>query len=71
MGADAQGVAVVSHRVQQAITLRVVPGLYGIARLAHNASIPDWANGPGFSAMIRADDELTLGLRDTGHHVID
>ena len=49
-----------SHRVEQAISLRVVPGLYGMARLEHDALIPDWANGPGFSAIVRADDELTL-----------
>lgn len=28
--------------------------------MAANAPIPDWFNGPGFSAAIRADDELTL-----------
>jgi uncharacterized protein len=49
-----------SHRVEQTITLRVVPGIYGIARMAQDAPIPSWASGPGFSAMIRADDELTL-----------
>ena len=49
-----------NHLVEHAITLRVVPGLYGIARLAHDASIPSWVNGPGLCAMVRADDELTL-----------
>ena len=42
------------------ITLRTVPGLYGIAKLAQDAPVPDWASGPGFSAVIRADDELTI-----------
>ncbi|WP_296102127.1 ACT domain-containing protein [uncultured Agrobacterium sp.] len=42
------------------INLRIVPGLYGVARLAADASVPDWFNGPGFSALVRSDDELTL-----------
>lgn len=49
-----------SRQSERIITLRVVPGLYGIARLARDASIPSWASGPGFSAGVRADDELTL-----------
>lgn len=40
--------------------LRIVPGIYSVARLAADASFPDWFDGPGFSAAIRADDELTL-----------
>ena len=42
------------------LTLKVLPHLYGIVKLAQDAPIPDWANGQGLSAMIRADDELTL-----------
>jgi hypothetical protein len=42
------------------LKLRFVPGRYSIARLAPDSSIPDWASGPGFSAIIRADDELTI-----------
>jgi uncharacterized protein len=42
------------------LTLRVLPHRYGIVRLAQDASVPDWVNGSGLSAMIRADDELTL-----------
>lgn len=43
-----------------AIKLRKVPGIYSVARLAPDAPVPDWFNGAGFSAAIRADDELTL-----------
>lgn len=43
-----------------AINLRIVPGAYSVVRLAADASIPDWFNGTGFSAMVRSDDELTL-----------
>mgnify|MGYP002076017005 CR=1 FL=1 len=42
------------------LKLRFVPGRYSVARLAPDSSIPDWASGPGFSAIIRADDELTI-----------
>lgn len=40
--------------------LCIVPGDYGVARLPAMADIPDWINGPGFSAIVRSDDELTL-----------
>ena len=43
-----------------AIKLRNVPGIFGVAKLGPEAPIPDWFNGPGFSAAIRADDEMTL-----------
>ena len=49
-----------SSPLEQSITLRVVSGLYGIAKMAQDTSIPSWASGPGFSASICADDELTL-----------
>lgn len=42
------------------LNLRMVPGLFGLARLPAAADIPAWINGPGFSATIRADDELTI-----------
>jgi hypothetical protein len=42
------------------LKLRFVPGRYSVARLAPDSSIPGWASGPGFSAIIRADDELTI-----------
>ncbi len=43
-----------------ALTLRIVPGTYSVARLPADAPFPSWFDGPGFSAAIRADDELTL-----------
>jgi len=42
------------------LKLRFVSGRYAIARLAPDGPIPGWASGPGFSAIIRADDELTI-----------
>ncbi|MBC7281407.1 MAG: ACT domain-containing protein [Hoeflea sp.] len=42
------------------LTLKVVPGSYGIARLAPQAALPAWAGGEGFWALIRADDEITV-----------
>jgi uncharacterized protein len=45
------------------LRLRLVPGRYAIARLSPDAPVPDWASGPGFSAIIRADDELTILCR--------
>ncbi|MEO1543467.1 MAG: ACT domain-containing protein [Pseudomonadota bacterium] len=40
-----------------------VPGLYAVARLAADAAIPDWIDGPGFQSISRSDDELTLVCR--------
>lgn len=40
--------------------LRWVDGVYGVARLEPDAPIPDWADGPGFMSISRADDELTV-----------
>ena len=31
-----------------------------MARMPADAALPGWASGPGLSAMIRADDELTI-----------
>ena len=42
------------------LNIQTVPGQYAIARLAPDADFPDWLNGPGFTAAIRASDELTL-----------
>lgn len=42
------------------LTLRFVPGRYAVARLAAESPVPEWASGPGFSAIIRAEDELTI-----------
>ena len=42
------------------LNLRIVPGIYGIVRLGPEAPVPDWFNGPGLAAAIRASDELTL-----------
>jgi hypothetical protein len=57
---DAEGNIVMNQPSKRTITLRTVPGLYGIAKLAQDAPVPDWANGSGLSAVIRADDELTI-----------
>jgi hypothetical protein len=46
--------------MNQKLQLRFVPGTYSIARLAADAPIPDWFVGAGMSALVRADDELTL-----------
>ena len=42
------------------IRLRMLPGRYAVAQLASDAPLPDWFDGPGFAAMARAEDELTL-----------
>ncbi|MEO9825793.1 MAG: ACT domain-containing protein [Paracoccaceae bacterium] len=42
------------------LRLRWIEGLYGIARLEADAMIPEWADGPGFVSISRADDELTV-----------
>ena len=46
--------------MELSLRLRRVPGRYGIARLAPDAAIPDWAGGAGFWAVIRAEDEITI-----------
>ncbi len=40
--------------------LKLIEGAYAVARLPADASMPNWLNGPGFLAMVRAEDELTL-----------
>lgn len=42
------------------LKIRSVPGTYAIARLAADAKIPEWMDGPGFTAVIKSDDEITL-----------
>ena len=42
------------------LTIRVVPGRYAVCRLEAEAAIPDWLQGPGFKAVVYADDEVTL-----------
>lgn len=44
----------------RSVQLTQVPGRYAIARLGATDPIPDWLDGPGLQAVIRADDELTL-----------
>jgi uncharacterized protein len=42
------------------LNLQEVAGTYGLARLAADASVPDWFNGPGFATLVRASDETTV-----------
>lgn len=49
--------------MKPSLRLRELPGRYAVARLEAGADIPQWVNGPGFSAVIRADDELILVCR--------
>ena len=45
---------------QICLTLSEVAGQYAIARLAPDAPLPPWADGPGFLSITRASDELTI-----------
>jgi uncharacterized protein len=42
------------------LKIKAVPGTFAVARLSADAAIPDWASRSGFSAIIRAEDELTI-----------
>ena len=42
------------------VTLRVIPGNYAIGRLAPDAAIPEWADGPGFVSISRTAEELSI-----------
>jgi hypothetical protein len=42
------------------MNLQMVAGRYAVVHLPAQAPIPEWATGPGFFAMVRASDELTL-----------
>ena len=44
----------------RSLRLGLVPGRYGVARLAPDAPVPGWAGGDGFWALVRADDEITV-----------
>lgn len=44
--------------------LKTVEGQYGVCQLPADAQIPTWCNGPGFSAIVRTDDELTIVCSD-------
>jgi hypothetical protein len=41
------------------VELRVAPGDYSVARLAHDAPIPSWARGR-FASVTRTPDELSI-----------
>jgi len=47
------------------VTVRLVPldGRYGIARLAPDAPLPAWGDGPGFVSLTRTADELSVVCR--------
>jgi uncharacterized protein len=47
-----------------ALRLRQLPATYAITRLAADAAIPDWADGPGFASITRTTDELSIICRD-------
>jgi len=43
---------------------RKIAGSFGICQLPPDARTPPWADGPGFTAQVRSDDELTLICRE-------
>lgn len=47
----------------RAIALKRLEGDYGVARLAADAPIPPWADGPGLVSATRTDDELSVACR--------
>lgn len=47
------------------MNLRKIDGTYAVAQLRANANLPDWLSGPGFIAMVRTDDELTVVCDET------
>ncbi len=42
------------------LKFRELPGLYAIARLASDASVPDWATKGDFTSITRTADELSI-----------
>ena len=40
--------------------LKVVAGTYAVVQLPAGSGVPEWFDGAGFAALVRADDELTL-----------
>lgn len=45
------------------VTLKLLDGAYGVARLHADAAIPAWADGAGFVSISRTDDELSVVCR--------
>ena len=43
-----------------ALTLSLLPGNFGVARLPPGSAVPPWVSGGGFWAVVSASDELTL-----------
>jgi hypothetical protein len=42
------------------ITLRPLLGHYAVSRLAPDAALPAWADGPGLVSITRTDDEVSV-----------
>lgn len=47
------------------MNLKHIPGTYGVAQLPPDAPIPTWLPTTGFSAILRADDEMTVVCLET------
>ncbi|MEP5730405.1 MAG: ACT domain-containing protein [Sulfitobacter sp.] len=45
--------------------LRKIDGSYAVAQLSADDDVPVWLNGPGLTAMVRTDDELTIVCDET------
>lgn len=45
--------------------LKHITGRFAVAQLPPEAELPGWFSGPGFAAMVRAEDELTLVCTET------
>jgi hypothetical protein len=43
-----------------ALTLRILPGRLGVARLDAAAPVPEWAGGDAFASVTRTADELSI-----------
>jgi hypothetical protein len=48
------------EKASMAITLKILPGLYAIAKLPPQAPVPAWLAGVGLWAVVGADDETTI-----------
>jgi uncharacterized protein len=48
------------------IKLRQLPGSYSICRLSSASSIPDWAQGSGFVAIVRSAEEVSIVCMSDG-----
>jgi hypothetical protein len=46
--------------VPRKLSLKVIPGVFAVCRLAPDAVIPPWAGGPGFTSVTRTGDELSV-----------